>query len=453
MPSLLDSLSSRDKRKNVCQAFKFLGIESEAEMRLQDPKHVLDLLKTRTVSKRTRMGIRILIRHTDLLGDSRWRIVAMRSNAQHPDLHVLVSKRIPKNSRGSPIKAIALAMEFLGITEPAAIQNFSVEQLYNLVSQSVQHTKNRIIVYGINLLLEDLGCPERLVARRVRELNFGVAMTKTEAAWYDETNRPDWYEGFKASFHDWVQSVCQPQGLSFVTIVGHFRRGCAIVRASGMEAISLTTDVLNGAVLVVITAAGQDGSSLLSMKRGHRNGEALDPWRGMVGAYHRALMFLVGFLQLPIDGLISVPELRQKAKRLPVPCDSLTQPPVDDALTLEEMDQALAQCVDIHERMIMLFLRPLGMRIGAVANLRISGVVNDYQCLKPGMDRWVVTSVIAAHDKGDAINQWFIEPFPVVRECLDQYVNEWWRPHHEAWEGNDDVMRLTQCLLFPCQVF
>jgi hypothetical protein len=60
------------------------------------------------------------------------------------------------------------------------------------------------------------------------------------------------------------------------------------------------------------------------------------------------------------------------------------------------------------------------------------------------MSHWDISIRIAAWDKGNKVNEWYLEKFPDVVDAIDRYVNEFWRPKHERWSGK--TSEGIQCL-------
>lgn len=149
----------------------------------------------------------------------------------------------------------------------------------------------------------------------------------------------------------------------------------------------------------------------------------------------------------------------QRAKRmieekLPVVMlDSL--PPVNDALTPDEIERAIAACENLKERLILVLLGRLAMRVGAIVHLRLAGVIENINQLSPDMERWVISKQISSTDKtsrGKArqVNSWSLEKFPIVWETLDEYINVYWRPRYEKWyRQGDGAPMLTEGWVFP----
>jgi integrase len=99
------------------------------------------------------------------------------------------------------------------------------------------------------------------------------------------------------------------------------------------------------------------------------------------------------------------------------------------------------------DALLVLLLGRLGMRIGAAVQLRLSGIVEEYD---PGLlsrSRWTVRRVMQGRDKNGQVNNWDTEFMPGVRGALETYVNDYWRPRYERWLSNGHG--LANGYLFP----
>jgi integrase len=114
-------------------------------------------------------------------------------------------------------------------------------------------------------------------------------------------------------------------------------------------------------------------------------------------------------------------------------------------------------CNTSRERLVVLLLSRLGMRIGAVCGLRLAGVVVGFDGLQPPPSTavaggsWVVRRFISGRDKGNRINEWDVCFDPSVHAELERYVNAVWRPRYAQWIERDQRMRLVNGFLFPSQ--
>ena len=112
-------------------------------------------------------------------------------------------------------------------------------------------------------------------------------------------------------------------------------------------------------------------------------------------------------------------------------------------------------CIDEREHLVLICLARLGMRIGAIANLRLNGVIAHFEDLKPGMESWPIHHKVSGWDKGDQVNEWFIDHVPGVRQALLAYIESYWRPRYEAWWSDEKgLQRLKHTLLFvPAKMY
>ena len=228
---------------------------------------------------------------------------------------------------------------------------------------------------------------------------------------------------------------------------------CRIVRCSSQPASDFTSETLNLALIKAIIDSSNHPNSLLKRKRGHRSGNDFNPFGTILRHYHVAATRLAEHLGIPSKEVIGAQEARRRAEREDANHgDFCDVEEFDDVLSTAEMENAIKACCTPMERVVMLLLCRLGMRIGAIADLRMSGVLANYDTLRPGQERWAVSETIAGLDKQDKINRWHLKMFPCVIAALDEYINNEWRPRFERWDESDPLRpRLQQCCLFPAR--
>lgn len=136
-----------------------------------------------------------------------------------------------------------------------------------------------------------------------------------------------------------------------------------------------------------------------------------------------------------------------------------------DVIAGADVDCALSKAHPGRERVVMLLACHLGMRVGAIARLRLYGIVED---LKPGLDVWRVGDRLRGRDKNNQINEWMVslshvgclllnkkkqpvcDPSPVLREEMEAYIATTWRPLYEQWRmGRSGNPILVNHFLFP----
>lgn len=125
----------------------------------------------------------------------------------------------------------------------------------------------------------------------------------------------------------------------------------------------------------------------------------------------------------------------------------LHQVAVHDALSVEEMQRVLIAANTKQEQVIILLLSRLGMRIGAIRQLRLSGILDGVAPTVP----WRVRRFINGVDKNGQTNTWDTDFDPLVRNSLQSYIDEDWRPQWERWLDvpNRDQKRLENLWVFP----
>jgi hypothetical protein len=141
--------------------------------------------------------------------------------------------------------------------------------------------------------------------------------------------------------------------------------------------------------------------------------------------------------------------------------------PVHDALSLAEMDSALQPrlvclisnglccrvCITPRERLVILLLSRLGMRIGAICGLRLAGMLVGFDSLQPSPPDqvWHVRRFVSGRDKGGHINEWDTCFDSAVHVELESYINEVWRPRYAHWIERGHRVCLVNGYLFPSQ--
>lgn len=123
-----------------------------------------------------------------------------------------------------------------------------------------------------------------------------------------------------------------------------------------------------------------------------------------------------------------------------------------DVITAEEMNNALDACTNERERLIIILLSRLGMRIGAIRNLRLTGVIDNIEQLhRDTKQPWHVRTRIRSLDKFQKVNEWDLSSCLIVREALENYLNSYWRPRFECWGAHGDQKKLICTWLFPAR--
>lgn len=77
-------------------------------------------------------------------------------------------------------------------------------------------------------------------------------------------------------------------------------------------------------------------------------------------------------------------------------------------------------------------------------------VVDGYNELTTRQEDWKIRPSIAAMDKGDQENVWYLRTVPGSLEIIHKYVNDYWRPNFERWEVDaTNKRRLKEGYMFP----
>lgn len=232
-----------------------------------------------------------------------------------------------------------------------------------------------------------------------------------------------------------------------------------------------TLSEIKEAILPSARESFGDARSLVSLQRRSRDANE-SPGINIARKHGRAAVALCKYLNIPVDDSVlkalAAPRLhRLMIQRLNIMdhdfVDFTDEVAGADAvralrsgsLTLSthpghERERVWCQlCKDDRETIILTMACRLGMRRGAITHLRISSVVPD---LQPGIQGpWIVGNKIAGWDKGRKWNEWDLRLAPGLREKLQSYLNETWRPKYEQWThaGNDRQAKLKNGYLFP----
>jgi hypothetical protein len=195
--------------------------------------------------------------------------------------------------------------------------------------------------------------------------------------------------------------------------------------------------------------------SMLNNGRGHRTKDKeFDPAGNAVRMFVMARDLLLKHRRLDATGLLSRRDIWNRMQGLlDVDMCLSKRASVNDRLSPTEMrDAILYYPKGSRERLLVMLVCMMGMRIGAVAKLQLAGVVAGFNNLRPGMEVWEIMDTISGFDKGHRVNQWFLNTYPGLKVALHAFINEKWRPVLEHWiTDTKGGMRLAELRLFPPQ--
>ena len=340
----------------------------------------------------------------------------------------------------------------------------SLDELKSLshseIVQRMENSKNRISQHGkgkalisVRFLLRKCGLHykiERSSARQYLE-NNGAYLSESETVWArsqeDEIRRK--FIEVKEKFRRWCEERFG-ETKRFTIDVPFMAMRVARVVGFSQDLKSVSLQVWKQALISVILEATKDWRSLGGQRRQSRCTSQFGNIPGQRTARHytsSVLRFLefMGYDHTELGQHLSINTITRSVQGQLAVCET-DLPPVHDVLSVEEMSSVLGAASDPKERLIISFLCHLGMRSGAIRNLRLDGVVESHSKDAP---RWEVRRYIKGVDKGNQVNTWDAKFVTMVHECLDRYIHEYWRKYHEEWIWNMGEYNLRTTYLFP----
>lgn len=291
-------------------------------------------------------------------------------------------------------------------------------------------------------------------------MNGGLNLSVTERRWLKEN------EGSAQSYlkikNEIVQSKFGSKKRDTKTIVAFGSHAMVLVRLIGLQKVEdrlVTADDIRSATIACVTASMTATHSLAGLGRGSRKKKAATkPIKSGYGACKNicvAANQLGKYLAVPSFEPLNWADIHDEASEDIVDTSALEMPSVQDVLSIEEMERTVQCSTNVKERLILLLLSRLAMRIGAIQQLRLSGVLESetWDKLMSGQGpptQWFVRRYITGKDKGKRMNTWDTMLSPDVHAALNAYIVEWWRPRHEYWVKNDKGKEeLSTAWLFP----
>lgn len=395
------------------------------------------------------------------------------TDAQRQWLDSLSLDAFPSKFRRRVVAAVVL----LGVKSSAEVHAYPLADVCHWITA---HRNPRTIVTAVAQLFRLVNRPDPMTMNVVgRHVNDGgLHLTADERRWLDA--HPDAVVAYTTT----------KRTLTLAAGTRHIRTQQAVAIARRiMESLPATTPcaqwmdaccvepvrLIRATVSTVVDAMEHHPLSLTQRGRQTRRTNVAqgEPGMDLSVAYTRSAQFLISTVlvphcmrtnvgnedddtQTPIHSAILFWDIHLKPKPLwrTVRQQSdrgVTLMPVHDALSLAEMDRALGACQTPRERIVILLLSRLGMRIGAVCNLRLSGMLIGFDSVQPN-DRassWQIRRFISGMDKGARVNEWDLCFDPSVHAELESYVNAVWRPRYAFWVQRDARLRLVNGFLFP----
>lgn len=430
------------------RALKFLKLNNPADVVIAGPEFVKRCLDVEGTKHYHRNLVYTLIKSLNLHNAEEWQAVWKCKKMRTILSDSMVRLNSSMKFRDEVVRE---AMRFFCLKEACQMHEISISEMYERISVVSDASKSKRVMYGTNLLLEAIGRPERMTAHEVRQARMGCSLRRTEKEWFVTNGKPKWYLDFKQGFASHVNAVSRREGYAERTIDSFFYIGCLVVRCANLPPTDLTIDKLKIAIVQAFVVSSRR-SVLIKQRRGPRHRHGFSPVTNTIVHHWNPLRCFLEYIGYNINNVVNKKDLIRSVERhvevdlLPGAIDG-----VNDCLSMEEMEVASKHCRTESEKTVILLLSRLGMRIGAIANLRIYGVIKNSNLLVPMMPtEWPVNDTIVSQDKGNQINTWHISLVPGVRERLSTYINATWRKEYEQWIPEvDGRMKLVEAYLFP----
>ena len=367
------------------------------------------------------------------------------------------SEALSGQSLSDQERAIALAgLVVLQIDKLEGLQRLSTNTMLERISEQDDMDA---AVRAVSLLrkLAGHGVPltRRMVQswKRYNEPYLAVA----EVEWLEQNpNEESHYLAFRVAFQKHLSGACGlpdkgPHSQLWWQIVHACEIATTLAVPRGWQNLHevKVDEAMEVTAGLVMRGLGRK-NSLLGQRRQTRRTDAgkWEPGRDLCRTFGTACLRLLRFWAVPTwDHAKTVTLWRMVSQRLPVSVQDL--PHTRDAVTLDEMKRLEESARTPRERLIIILMCRLGMRIGAVRHLRIAGVVEDFTELPRDGAAWTIRRLIQGSDKGNRVNQWDTMFEPLVNRELESYVNEHWRPSYEDWIEDGGQRRLFNGYLFP----
>ena len=351
---------------------------------------------------------------------------------------------------------VAAGLHMFQITHVGEVLNIPDDVVYHILSLKEDIA---VAIGSANMVFALAGRRQTVTRRMVENLKrFGIAvLTNKEVQWLQHNkDQESLYIEFRKTFADFLKTTI---GLTNTSLDGQLHwniiHGSEIARElapkRNWEKMNCVKPQEAMQIAITFILRGMSGKNSLIGR--HRQTRRTNPSRGEPGkdlckTFGTACRRLLQFWDVSKWDMVSSRSLWQCVSQQS--CDVIVElQHTPDVLTVNEMGCLEKVAETPAERLIVLLLSRLGMRIGAVRQLRISGVVDGFHELQNGMDMWTVRRFIQGVDKGNKVNEWDTCFDPVVHAELSSYINCYWRKKHEAWFCDGGKARLVQSFLFP----
>lgn len=373
---------------------RILGVNSLSDAALLRPDDVLKVIRRSDFNNYRSGCINSVFTQLGVKNEPEWKEVFVKGRAEPTRKYLRMGEIQPLKMNRSgrypaciiPARKRAAAYKAMGFIDDEDILHRPMQSILDILLHEKDYGRRNNILIGTNLLFAAVNRRDRLSRREVMDAGLGILFSKPELKWIEDNRDKEWYIPFTAEFAQWLRGESSVAACTIETRKGFYDSCCRVVRAAGVETSKLDIQTINTALVDAICLSYKGCTqSLLHQKRGHRSGDVFDPLRGPATNYRRHVSELCIFLKIPTEGLITTSEIKRKVeKQLQIPQDTrLSIMPVDDYLTPKEMKTVYDLCENEEERLVILLLSRFGMRIGALSNLRIAGIVEDSDQLRP----------------------------------------------------------------------
>lgn len=327
----------------------------------------------------------------------------------------------------------------------------------NILSILARQEKLRGIICAVNYLFNKVGRMEILDVWQVSAVRTdGMVLSDREKKWLDgRRGQSGWYRQLKQD----IQDLDEPRGVKYMML-----QICRALDPGSYEALLDKTAIdVQNATIPAIQEAMRDRRSLLSRKRptGATDKSRFAPGKGATRSYCRAARLLCRLLEIELkdsdSSLFKFATVWSKVRGR-IPKVGLDVVDFIDEVSGADASRAIDVASDPREKILMYLACRLGMRNGAISNLRIAGIVSS-PFLRDDAE-WKVRDTICGIDKGrDAGDpaEWCLSVSPGLKEALQDYINKIWRPKYERWDRQSDTdlesgrptIKLRTGYLFP----
>lgn len=417
---------------------------------LNEERMVTKLNQNNLVNPIHRRGLRLMMRwrHQLLRVDEPEWINKMATNCRLRLINLSIEQLHMMDAMGWPeatkigrkyIERASLIFARLGAAE---VKELTAEGLIKvLVEQRRFHSRD---VHATNVMMRRFGRVD--ITIRIGDVLAmdPTRLTQREAAWISgDKSRQEWF----------LQVKGEVFGLEDVPL--HIRRRMmqlvrALNPANYKDFTSSSATTIRACIAQAIVASQKEKNSLSRRGFGTRgtDKEQNALGRGLMNMYRLAAIELCRYLHIPVNDELMLSFKARKLWKMVQPL--LPQPDADDtfidAVTGADATLAIQNTTTAEESLIMSLAIRLGMRVGAITQLRLHGLLHPFE---RGSEPWRVRESISGVDKGRNMNEWHLFVAPGLQKQLEDYINKTWRPLYEQWHVVDGRARLVVSFLFP----